>query len=127
MKTSVQTHIHPALLWAAALLGTSLVTAYGFRQGYIDAELKGRMIALNGVWVIWLGNRLPKAFVPSTCAQRARRVVAWSMVLSGLVYVGAFVFAPLREALTIATSAGLIGMAVSIAYCLSLRSSLTSQ
>ena len=121
MKAAVKAELIPALAWGALMLGVAFAAAYAHRLGHIDADTKLRVIAMNGLWMIWYGNRAPKAFAPSACARQAKRVVGWSLVLSGLVYAGMFAFAPIPLALTVGTGAVLAGIAVSIGYCLSLR------
>ena len=118
MKKAVKKELVPALAWAVVMLGVAFAAAYAHRQGYIDADTKLRVVAMNGLWMAWYGNRMPKAVVPSACARQAKRVVGWSMVLSGLVYAGMFAFAPFPLAFTVGTGAGLAGIAVSLGYCL---------
>jgi hypothetical protein len=121
MKETMKKELIPALAWAAVMLGVAFAAAYAHRLGYIDADTRLRVVAMNGLWLAWYGNRMPKAFVPSACARQANRVMGWSLVLSGLVYAGMFVFAPIPLALTVGTGAVLAGIAASLGYCLSLR------
>lgn len=118
MKEEAKREMYPALIWATVMIGASCVAAYAYRQGYIDADMKTRVVAMNGLWMVWYGNRLPKAFVPNACARQAKRVVGWSMVLSGMVYAGAYAFAPIALAFTLGVGAGLAGISVSLGYCL---------
>ena len=60
--------------------------------------------------------------MPSAKARQARRVAAWSLVLSGLIYGGLWAFAPIPVAISGGTGAIVAGVAVTLAYCLSLRS-----
>ena len=76
---------------------------------------------MNGLMIAWYGNRMPKTVVPSACARQARRVAAWAMVLSGLVYAGLWAFAPIPVAIWGGSGAVLAGVAVTLGYCLSLR------
>jgi hypothetical protein len=71
----------------------------------------------------WYGNRMPKTLVPGAGpgARQARRVAAWAMVLSGLVYAGLWAFAPIAVATPVGCGAVLAGIAVTLGYCLSLR------
>lgn len=71
--------------------------------------------------VAWYGNRMPKALAPSHTARRIARVAGWSFVLSGLVYAGLWAFAPIDAAILYGCGAILLGMAVTLGYCLSLR------
>lgn len=118
MKEETRKELSAAVVWAVLMLGVALAAAYAHRQGYIDADMKLRVIAMNGLWMAWYGNRIPKAFVPSSCARQAKRVIGWSLVLSGLVYAGMFAFAPISLAMTYGTAAVMAGIAVSLGYCL---------
>jgi len=92
------------------------------RLGYVDADTVTRVvICLNGLLIVWFGNRMPKAFVPNACARRVKRVGGWALVLSGLIYTGLFVFAPIPVALTLGSATVIAGIAVTLGYCLSLR------
>ncbi|HEY1607560.1 MAG TPA: ammonium transporter [Allosphingosinicella sp.] len=111
-----------ALAWAGFMLAFALAATWARRLGYIDRDMVMRMVmGLNGIWIAWYGNRIPKTFVPSACARRAKRVSGWSMVLSGLVYAGLFAFAPLQVAFIGGTGAVVAGVAATFVYCLSLR------
>jgi uncharacterized membrane protein HdeD (DUF308 family) len=68
--------------------------------------------------IAWMGNRMPKAFVPHAVARRVRRVGGWSLVLSGLVYTGVWAFAPISVAVAVGTGAVVTGIAVTVGYCL---------
>ena len=54
-------------------------------------------------------------------ARQVQRVGGWSLVLSGLVYAGLWAFAPMNVALIGGCGAVLLGIAVTIAYCVSVR------
>ena len=110
-------------VWAGTMLAASLVVAVLRRQGYVDGDTAVRAVtAMNGLLMVWYGNRMPKTFVRGEQARRARRVAAWSMVLSGAVYAGLWAFAPRDVAVYGGMGAVLAGMAVTFGYCLSLRS-----
>jgi hypothetical protein len=110
------------LAWAGGILAVALCSVAARKLGYIDGEMVTRLvIGLNGLMIAWQGNRLPKTFVPGAGARRARRVAAWSLVLSGLVYAGLFAFAPIPVAVMGGVSAVVAGIAVTLGYCLSLR------
>jgi hypothetical protein len=111
-----------SLAWAGGLIGLGLVASFARRQGYIDADTTTRIVlAAIGLMVAWFGNRMPKAFVPSARARQAARVGGWSMALSGLVYAGLWAFAPFEAALFGGCAAIIVGMAVTLGYCLTLR------
>jgi hypothetical protein len=110
------------LAWGGGILVVALGASLARRLGYMDNETVTRLvIGLNGLMIAWQGNRLPKTFVPGAGARQARRVAAWSLVLSGLVYTGLFAFAPLPVAVVGGVSAVVAGIAVTLGYCLSLR------
>ncbi len=110
------------IAWAAVTIGLALGAAYAHRLGYIDTDTVSRVIGINGLWMAWYGNRMPKTLVPNVSARQARRVASWSMVLSGLIYAGLFVFAPIWVAIWGGSAVVVAGIAVTLGYCLSLRS-----
>ena len=111
------------LAWAGVILTVAVGASLARGHGYIDQETSLRIVlGVTGLMIAATGNRIPKKFVRGAGARKAQRVTAWSMVLSGLVYAAAFVFAPTVEAATaIGCGAVILGMAVSFGYCLSLR------
>ncbi|WHO40416.1 ammonium transporter [Sphingobium sp. AP49] len=111
-----------SLAWGGGILIVALAATVARKQGYVDPEVVTRLvIGLNGLMMAWYGNRLPKAFVPSAQARKARRVSGWSLVLSGLVYAGLWAFAPMQVAIIGGCGAVLLGFVVTLGYCLSLR------
>ena len=110
------------LAWGGGIVVVALGGSFARKLGYVDSETVTRVvIGLNGLMIAWQGNRLPKVFVPSASARQARRVAAWSLVLSGLVYAGLFAFAPVPVAAVGGSIAVVAGIAVTLGYCLSLR------
>lgn len=108
--------------WAGAILAIALAGALARRLGYVDGDTVTRIVVgLNGLMIAWMGNRMPKTFVPSACARQARRVAAWSLVISGLIYAALWAFAPIPVAVAGGCGAVLAGIAVTVGYCLSLR------
>ena len=70
--------------WGVGILVLALAATFARKLGYVDSDTVTRLvIGANGLMIAWFGNRLPKAFVPSACARRVRRVAGWSLVLSG--------------------------------------------
>jgi hypothetical protein len=111
------------LAWGVGILVVALVASFARKLGYVDGDTVTRVVmGLTGLMIASFGNRMPKAFVPSSCARQARRVAAWSMVLSGLVYAGLWAFAPIPAAVAGGCGAVLLGIAVTVGYCISLRS-----
>lgn len=111
------------LAWGGGIVALALGATLARRMGYIDSDTVTRVvIGMNGLMMTWFGNRIPKGFVPSAHAGRARRVAGWSLVLSGLTYAGLFAFAPLPVAYWGGAGAVLAGIAVTMGYCLLLRS-----
>lgn len=114
-----------SLVWGAGMIAVAFGASFARKLGYIDQDTARRVVTcVIGLWMAWYGNRMPKALVPSACARQARRVGGWTMVLSGLVYAGLWAFAPIPVATTAGTGAVLAGMAVTLGYCLSLRSNV---
>ncbi|WP_205598318.1 ammonium transporter [Caulobacter sp. 17J65-9] len=112
-----------AFAWGGGILVVALVASYARHHGYVDSDTVTRLVVgLNGLMIAWFGNRIPKTVVPSACARQAQRVAGWSMVLSGLAYAGLWAFAPMQVAITAGCGAVIAGIAVTIGYCLWLRS-----
>ncbi len=112
-----------ALVWAGVIGALALGSTFAHKLGYIDRDTVIRLCTgVTGLWMAWYGNRMPKTLVPVPAgAGQARRVASWSLVLSGLVYAGLWAFAPIPVAITGGCGAVLAGVAVTLAYCLSLR------
>jgi len=114
--------IKAGLVWAGSALALALGAVGARKLGYIDGDMVTRLvIGFNGLMIVWYGNRIPKTFTRSAQARRAQRVAAWSQVLSGLVYTGLFLFAPIRVAALAGAGAVLAGFAVTILYAVSLH------
>ncbi len=111
-----------ALGWAAIMLPLALAAKYAQAHGYIDADMKLRILAMNGLYIAYLGNSLPKAVVPYAWARQSRRFTGWTLVLSGLVFAGLWAFAPIPVAEVVGTGAVFAGVIVSLAYCVWLSS-----
>ena len=111
-----------SLAWGGGIVVLALAASLARNLGYIDQELTTRIvIAATGLMIVAFGNRIPKTFTPNECARKAQRVAGWSMVLSGLVYAGVFLFAPMDVAVLVGCGAVILGIAVTFGYCLSLR------
>lgn len=111
------------LAWGIGIVVLALASTYARTLGYIEAETVTRIVmCATGLMVAWFGNRMPKKFVPDALARQATRVGGWSMALSGLVYAALWVFAPTQVAVAGGSAAVILGILVTISYCLSLRS-----
>ncbi|KQU75617.1 MULTISPECIES: hypothetical protein [unclassified Rhizobacter] len=116
------------LAWGGGVVALALGATLARKMGYVEADTVTRVvIGTNGLMMAWYGNRIPKDFVPSAQASRARRVAGWSLVLGGLTYAGLFAFAPLPVAVWGGSGAVLAGIAVTIGYCMSLQSKRASR
>jgi hypothetical protein len=123
----VHQEIRQGLTWGGGVVVVALCATFARKVGFIDVEVVQRLVlGANGLMIAWYGNRMPKTVVPNARAGQARRVAGWSMVLSGLIYTGLFVFAPFSVAATGGSIAIVVGIAVTLSYCLSLRSKATA-
>ena len=112
-----------SLAWGGGIVMLALAAMIARNLGYIDQEMTTRIVIVaTGLMIVAFGNRIPKTFAPSACARKAQRVAAWSMVISGLIYAGVFLFAPMDVAEVVGVGAVFLGGAVTFGYCLSLRS-----
>ena len=110
------------LAWGVGILMLALASTFARSHGWIDGDTVTRIVlGAIGLMVAWFGNRMPKRFVPSERARRASRFGGWSMALSGLIYAGAFAFAPLSVAVPLGTGAVGLGLVATLGYCLWLR------
>ncbi len=110
--------------WAGGIVALALAASLARNLGYIDQDMTTRLVlGATGLMIAWFGNRIPKTFAPGAGARKAQRVAAWSLVLSGLVYAGAFAFLPLDTAIPLGCGAVIAGIVVTFGYCLSLRAS----
>ncbi len=115
--------IRGSIAWAVGLIGLALVATLARKLGLVEGDTVTRIVmGAIGLMLVWYGNRMPKAFVPQASARRVARVGGWVMVLSGIVYAGVWMFAPLPVAVAGGCAAVLSGIAVTFVYCLSLRS-----
>lgn len=111
-----------SLAWGGGIVILALAATLARNLGYIDQEMTTRIvITATGLMIVAFGNRIPKTFTPSACARKGQRVAAWSMVISGLIYAGAFLFAPMDVAEVVGVGAVAVGIAVTFGYCLMLR------
>ena len=127
MKSAARNDVIGNLAWGAGLIVLAVLAQLGRKLGFLDQEAVTRLVTgATGIMIAWLGNRMPKAFVPNACARQARRVAGWSMTLSGLIYAGLFAFAPLHEAFVFGPAAVITGIVLTLYYCLSLRGERTT-
>lgn len=111
-----------SLAWGIGIVVLALCATFARSRGYIEGEMVDRIVmGAVGLMVAWFGNQMPKRFVPSARARQAQRVAGWSMALSGLVYAGFWIAAPKDVAVIGGSAAVLAGIAITAAYCLSLR------
>lgn len=74
----MQRELITGFAWGGSILALAIVATFARKLGYIDGDTVIRLvIGVNGLMIAYNGNRLPKAVVPSVCAQRARRVAGW--------------------------------------------------
>lgn len=98
--------IERALCWASLLLAGVLGFALLKETGVLTNNVSKRSAgALIGIVLIVTGNSLPKYITPLSMracsparATATERFAGWVFVLGGLVYVAAWVFAPIENA-----------------------------
>lgn len=114
--------IRVGLTWAAVILALALGATFARQQGYIDQDTVLRVvIGINGLMIIHYGNRAPKAVATTAFAQKLTRFSGWSSVLSGIVYAGAWAFAPIQTAVIVGSAAVILGMIATMSYFFVLR------
>jgi hypothetical protein len=121
-REQMRKELKQGIAWGGSVLVVALCAVLARKLGYIDSDTVNRVVfGTNGLMIAWYGNQMPKAVVPGCQAFKARRVAAWSMVLSGLLYAGLWAFAPVPVATAVGTLAVFAGVAVTLSYCFSLR------
>ena len=92
-----------------------------------DEAARRLLGVLLGAVVVAFSNSIPKMLVARArqrCSpgqdQAARRFAGWSMVLGGLGYMLAWIFAPLQVAALIGGAALAIGVALAVLRCMRL-------
>ena len=117
--SDVKSEVVPNLVAAGALIAAALAATAARQAGWIDGDAVTRIVmGGTGLMLAWVGNRMPKRFVPAAQAQRVNRVGGWAMAVSGPVYGALWAFAPFDVALWGGCAAVILGMAVTIGYCL---------
>ena len=110
--------VFPHLVVAGALIGAALAATAARQAGWFDGDTVTRIVmGGTGLMLAWIGNRMPKAWVPQAAARRVNRVAGWSQAISGLVYGGLWAFAPFDVALWLGCGAIVLGIAVTVGYC----------
>jgi hypothetical protein len=116
-----------ALVWAGSMLALAIAAKFAHDQGYISSETTQRVVAMNGLWMVYYGNRIPKKVTANACIRQLQRISGWSSVLSGFIYAGVWIFAPIPVALTVGTVAVAGGVAVTLGYAFWYRRERTSR
>ena len=117
--SDVNSGMVPNLVAAGALIAAALAATGAKQAGWIGGDAVTRIVmAGTGLMLAWVGNRMPKAWVPQAAAQRVNRVAGWSQAISGLVYAGLWVFAPFDVALWFGVGVIALGIAVTVGYCM---------
>lgn len=116
--SEVKSDVVPNLVVAGLLIGAALAATAARQAGWIDGDTVTRIVmGGTGLMLAWVGNRMPKAWVPQAAARRVNRVAGWSQAISGLVYGGLWAFAPFDVALWGGVGAIVLGIAVTVGYC----------
>lgn len=116
-----------AVALAALILAASALLGWA-SPAYLSDESARRLLGvLLGAVVVGFSNTIPKMLASRSrlrCSpaqdQAARRFAGWSMVLGGLGYMLAWIFAPLSMAALIGGAALAIGLTLALLRCLRL-------
>jgi hypothetical protein len=117
-----------SLLAAGVIIAISAALSW-LAPAYISTELSQRLLgALLGAVVVVYSNAIPKMLVARArlrCTpaedQAARRFAGWSLVLGGVGYMLAWLFAPLAIAALIGGAVLAAALLMAIVRCLRLR------
>ena len=108
--------IRVSLVFAAIMLPLAFAAKFAHERGYIAEDTVHRVVALNGLWVVYFGNLIPKKMAPSACLKQVQRFAGWSLVLGGFVYTGFWIFAPIPLALIVGTGAVFASLMATLGY-----------
>lgn len=120
--SDVKSEVVPSLIAAGTFIAVALAATGALQAGWIDGDTVTRIVmGGTGLLLAWSGNRMPKMWAPQAAARRVNRVSGWSMAISGLVYGALWAFAPFDVALWAGCGAVVLGIAVTVGYCLTQR------
>lgn len=119
-----------ALLAAALIIAASAALKWA-APGYLSTEWSQRLTgALLGLVVVVYANVIPKSITKLArlrCSpqaeQAARRFAGWSLVLGGLGYVLAMLFAPLAGMHLVGAALLAVGLLAAVLRCFGARAS----
>jgi len=119
-----------ALLAAALIIGTSAALKWA-APAWLSPEWAQRLTgALLGLVVVCYANVIPKSLTSLArlrCSpqaeQAARRFAGWSMVLGGLGYILAMLFAPLANMHLAGAAVLAVGLLAAVLRCFGARAS----
>jgi uncharacterized membrane protein len=119
MNTQIAPCLSRPVLGFLGLVGIAVAVAMAHRFGVIEAAVTKRAIGLDiGLMIMLMGNFLPKLRLfnspgsDSVEGVAAEFAAGWILVLSGIVYISLFLFAPLGVARTVSS---LVGMSAILA------------
>lgn len=119
---AVKKTLSPDLVWVGAIVGATVVATFAKKLGYIDGDAVTRICGIAcGLYILWLGDRMPKIVAPNAIVLQVARFGGWSFVLSALVYISLWAFAPLPAAAILGGVTALMGVAAPIGYAVWLR------
>ena len=114
----MNTDIKGSLVMAGGIIALALAASFARGQGWIEPDTVTRIVLCAiGLMLAWIGNRMPKTIMPGVRAAQVNRVGGWSLAISGLIYAGLWIFAPIDVAVIGGCAAVIAGMAVTFAYC----------
>ncbi|MDB5470684.1 MAG: hypothetical protein JWR84_2244 [Caulobacter sp.] len=99
--------LKPGLIMAAVQIGSALALVGAARLGWISYDMSLRItMAVIGLVLVYQANAIPKDVAGrSANYQAVKRVAGWALVLGGLGYVAAWLFAPLEIAAFVSMAA----------------------
>ncbi len=114
----MKTDIKSSLAMAGGIIVLALAASFARGQGWIHPDTVTRIVLCAiGLMLAWIGNRMPKTIMPGVRAAQVNRVGGWSLAISGLIYAGFWIFAPIDVAVIGGCAAVVLGMAVTFVYC----------
>jgi hypothetical protein len=126
---SVSIHGRAHLMRGLLIAGAMLLATAALKlasPAYVNVDCAQRVLGIMmGALVVMYANSAPKVLAPLTAScsarteQTLRRFTGWTLVLGGLGYMGAWLFAPMAHAALVALA--LLGLAFALVVLRYLR------
>lgn len=110
--------IKSGLILGAVQIGAALASVAAASLGWISFDMSLRLtMAVIGLVLVYQANLVPKSAAGrSANYQAVKRVTGWALVLGGLGYAAAWMFAPIEAAALVSMAAVIAAIIYIFAY-----------